>query len=128
MQIMPSDTQTGQELTRYDAGKLVRDERRVRRGFWRKMRRVAGKIPFAKELLAAYYAALDKDTPTYVRAVLMGALAYFVMPIDMVPDFILAFGFGDDATVLAAAIGAVRGYIKPKHHDEAAAWFDSHGE
>ncbi len=108
----------------YNAKKLRRDEQTVERGFWRKFRRVIGKIPFAKDLLAAYYAAIDSSTPTYVRAILMGALAYFVMPIDLIPDFIVLFGFGDDATVLAAAITAVKGHIKPKHYDEAETWID----
>ena len=50
------------------------------------------RIPFAEDLVAAYYCALDRDTPGYVRAVLFGALAYFVLPIDVVPDFLAGLG------------------------------------
>jgi len=98
---------------------IARNEARVERGFWKKIGRVAGFIPFAEDLLAAYYCARDPDTPTRVRAVLLGALAYFVLPLDAVPDFIAAFGFTDDATVLMTAIGLVAAHLKPEHRDAA---------
>jgi NAD(P)-dependent dehydrogenase (short-subunit alcohol dehydrogenase family) len=66
------------------------DERRyadlVDDGFWPKIRRLAARLPFAEDLLAAYYAATDPQTPTRVRAVLLAALAYFVTPADLIPD------------------------------------------
>ena len=71
---------TGHDITVYDPRKLARDERRVNRGFWRKLRRVLGRIPFGEDLLAAYYCATDGETPSWVKAVLMGAVAYFVLP------------------------------------------------
>ena len=125
---MSTETETGRDLVPYDAKKLKRDEVKVRRGFWSKVRRVMGRIPFANDLLATYFAALDPKTPTYARAALMGALAYFVMPIDLVPDFILAFGFSDDAAVLAATISAMRPHIKMKHYDQAANWIKGEAE
>lgn len=93
---------------------------RVEKGFWTKIRRVARRIPFTHDLLAAYYCASDPDTPFRVRATLIGALAYFVLPIDMIPDFLLTVGFGDDATVLAAALSMVAAHIKPAHRKQAA--------
>ncbi len=63
----------------------ARNEERVRRDFWRKAARVAAKLPFAEDLLAAYYCAFDQTTPFQVRAALVGALAYFVLPFDFVP-------------------------------------------
>ena len=57
-----------------------RDEARVRRDFWRKAARVAARLPFAEDLLAAYYCAFDHATPVKVKATLVGALAYFVLP------------------------------------------------
>jgi uncharacterized membrane protein YkvA (DUF1232 family) len=56
-----------------------RDEARVRRDFWRKAARVAARLPFAEDLLAAYYCAFDHATPVKVKATLVGALAYFVL-------------------------------------------------
>ena len=58
----------------------------LRRQFWRKLQGVAASIPFAEELLTAYYCAFDRNTPTSVKATLVGALAYFVLPIDAIPD------------------------------------------
>ena len=51
-----------------------------------KARRVAVQLPFAEDLLAAWYCAFDRETPTEVRAALIGALAYFVLPFDAMPD------------------------------------------
>src|SRR5437588_13051700 len=54
----------------------------LRREFWAKAKRVAGSLPFAEDLLAAYYCAFDRSTPSHVKAALLGALAYFVLPFD----------------------------------------------
>ena len=83
--------------------------------FWKKLRRVLARIPFAEDLVAAYYCATDRETPAYVRAVLLGAVAYFILPVDMVPDVLAGLGFTDDASVLAAAIAAVGRHLQPKH-------------
>ena len=97
----------------------VRDERVVQSGFWRKVRSTLGKVPFIEDAVAAYYCATDRSTPAYVRAVLFGALAYFVVPVDIIPDFIAGLGFTDDATVLMAAFSAVRSHFKPEHRSQA---------
>lgn len=91
------------------------DEELVRRGFWPKMRRVATKLPFAEDLLAGYYCAFDRSTPRRVRIALLGALAYFVLPFDIVPDMMPLFGFADDAAVLASVIQLVGAHISPAH-------------
>lgn len=98
-----------------------RDERRVRRGFWAKMRRVAARTGFAREAVAAYYCAIDPATPTRVRVLLLSALAYFIMPADAIPDFLAGFGFTDDAAVLLAAWRAVAPEIRDRHRDRAQA-------
>lgn len=95
------------------------DERIVRAGFWRKLTRHAGKLPFAEDLLAAYYCAFDRETPLQVRAVLLGALAYFVIPFDGMPDILPALGFADDAAMLAAAMKLVIDSIRPEHREAA---------
>ena len=96
----------------------------VERGFWKKLLRVAGHIPFAEDLAAAYFCAVDPLTPGRVKGVLIAALAYFVIPTDAIPDFIAGFGFTDDAAVLATAIGLVSGHIKPRHHQRARSVLD----
>ena len=106
----------------FEAGaraRFARDEERVRYGFWSKAKRVAAGLPFAEDLLAAYYCAFDRDTPRPVQAALIGALAYFVLPFDLVPDMLPLLGFTDDAAVLAAAIKLVADHIGPQHREAA---------
>ena len=98
---------------------IARNERTVRGRFWPKLRQSLGYVPFAPDLLAAFYCALDPQTPAKVKAVLLAALAYFIAPVDMVPDFIAALGFTDDVTVLLTAITMVRGHITSAHHEKA---------
>jgi uncharacterized membrane protein YkvA (DUF1232 family) len=50
---------------------------------------------------------------------LLGALAYFVLPFDFVPDMLPVIGFTDDAAVLATAIRVVAAHIMPEHRDAA---------
>lgn len=97
----------------------ARDEAEVRRGFWRKLRATATRVPFAEEATAAYYAALDRETPLKVRATLLGALAYFVLPVDFMPDVFPLVGFTDDAAVLMAAMRLLSDHVRP-HHQAAA--------
>ena len=99
----------------------VRDEERVRREFWSKMKRLAAGLPFAEDLLAAYYCAFDHATPVQVKATLVGALAYFVLPFDIVPDVLPLIGFTDDAAVLITAVRIVAGHMRPEHRIAARA-------
>ena len=99
----------------------TRNEERVRRDFWRKAARVAARLPFAEDLLAAYYCAFDQATPFQVRAALVGALAYFVLPFDFLPDMLPLLGFTDDAAVLLTALRLVAGHLRPEHRYAARA-------
>ena len=108
-------------LTPGSPGEQDRREARVRRTIWRTVRRAARQIPFMDEVLAAYYCALDPHTPARVRGVLLAALAYFVLPLDSIPDFLFAVGFTDDIAVLTAALGAVRQHITEAHRAAARA-------
>lgn len=98
---------------------IARHDRIVRESFWRKLRKVAGLVPFAEDAVAAFYCAMDPKTPLKVRGALLAALVYFIMPADLVPDFIAGLGFTDDATVLATVIGLVSGHIKDPHRARA---------
>lgn len=102
------------ERTQFD-----RDEARVRRDFWVTVRKAAGSIPFMDELVAAYFCALDSQTPTRVRATLLGALGYFVLPLDAIPDMILGLGFTDDAAVIMTVLTMVRAHITEEHREAA---------
>lgn len=111
------DSQTPEEIAGYPLPIAVeRREEYVRDGFWNKFSRYAGRLPFAEDLVAAYYCAFDPLTPRRIKMLLVAALAYFILPADLVPDIFVGFGFTDDATVLAAVLGMIRGHLKPEHH------------
>lgn len=96
------------------------NEVRVRKGFWPKMRRTAARIPFADQAVAAWYAAQDPKTPLAAKGLILGALAYFVMPVDAIPDVFVGIGFTDDAAVIAAVLATLGAHLKPRHHEQAA--------
>ena len=111
---LDGDVLSKDEKTRFDD-----NETRVRRDFWVTVRKAAGAIPFMDELVAAYYCALDRETPTRVRATLLGALAYFVLPLDGIPDFILGLGFTDDVAVIMGVLALMRSHITDEHRAAA---------
>ncbi len=102
-----------------DTEKLARDEAIVARGLKDKIRATLGRVPFVEDAVASWYCAVDAKTPLYVKAVLMGAVAYFVTPADVIPDFVAGFGFTDDAAVLVAAIKAIGANLKSEHRERA---------
>src|SRR5882757_2777357 len=83
------------------ADRLAKDRESVRRRFWTKLKRVVARLPFAEDLLTAYYCAFDKQTPRHVQAAVLG--------------------FTDDAAVLATAIRMVATHITPEHRAAARA-------
>lgn len=103
------------------ADELAKDPERVRKSFWIKFKRVVANLPFAEDLLAAYYCAFDRETPRHVQVSLLGAIAYFVLPFDFIPDMLPVLGFTDDAAVLATAIRLVSSHIRPDHREAAHA-------
>ena len=103
------------------AEQLAKDRESMRRRFSIKLKRVIAGLPFAEDLLAAYYCAFDKQTPRHVQVALLGAIAYFILPFDFIPDMMPVLGFTDDAAVLATAIRMVATHIRPEHRDAARA-------
>jgi uncharacterized membrane protein YkvA (DUF1232 family) len=103
------------------ADRLAKDQESVRKRFWGKFKRVAARLPFAEDLLSAYYCAFDRQTPRHVQAALLGAIAYFILPFDFIPDMLPVLGFTDDAAVLATAIRLVAAHITPEHREAAQA-------
>ena len=103
---------------------FAKRERKVREEFWTKLKRVARNVPFVEDLVAAYYCAMDPATPIRVRGMLLAALAYFIMPLDLVPDIVAGLGFADDMALLTAVIGMVSASITPTHRAAAARALD----
>ena len=114
---MASDYSVGFE----PADRLAKDPESLRRRFWVKLKQVVSKLPFAEDLLAAYYCAFDRQTPRHVQIALLGAIAYFVLPFDFIPDMLPVLGFTDDAAILATAIRLVSVHILPEHREAARA-------
>ncbi len=98
------------------------DEQIVRGGFWHKARKTLGRVPFTEDAVAAFHCATDSATPLAIRVTLFGALAYFVMPFDVIPDFIVGLGYTDDAAVLLAAFTAASAHITEAHRARAREW------
>ena len=103
---------------------LSEREQKVRFDFWGKLKGVAGNVPFVDDLVAAYFCALDPATPMRVRGMLLAALAYFIMPIDVIPDIVVGLGFADDMALLTAVVGLVSANITPVHRAAAARALD----
>lgn len=115
------DAALGRSLTLTD---FAERERKVRRDFWAKLKRFAGHVPFVEDLVAAYYCALDPATPMRVRGMLLAALAYFILPFDLIPDVIAGLGFADDAALLTAVVALVSAHITDTHRAAAARALD----
>lgn len=81
--------------------------------FWEKVKSFALKAgkEVIEKALWLYYAAQQPGTPAWAKAVIYGALAYFVLPMDAIPDVIPVVGFSDDLGALAAAMGTVTMYV-----------------
>jgi uncharacterized membrane protein YkvA (DUF1232 family) len=103
---------------------FAKRERKVREQFWAKLKRVARNVPFVEELVAAYYCSMDPSTPIRVRGMLLAALAYFILPFDLIPDIVLGLGYADDMALLTAVVGLVSAHITPTHRAAAARTLD----
>lgn len=99
----------------------ARHTRIVREGFWNKLLKLAGHIPFTEDLAAAYYCVIDPKTPRRVRGTLLFALAWFVVPATVMPEFLIVLGLTDDAAIVALVLGMVRRHIKERHYRRARA-------
>lgn len=95
--------------------------------FWAKVKRFAKKAGAKVIYLAMllYYAMKSPKTPKWAKTVIISALAYFICPIDLIPDTIPVIGFTDDLAALAAAAKAVAVCLTPEVINQAKA---KHGE
>lgn len=103
----------------------ARNEAKVRRGFARKAKRCLRLIPLASDAVSAYFCMLDGKTPLWVKGTVAAALAYFILPIDAMPDLLPIVGLGDDASVIAAALTAVTAHINADHRRQAHEWLET---
>lgn len=100
-------------------------------GFWSKLAgyaKAAGSEAIEKALWL-FYAYKDKETPVWAKTAIIGALGYFISPIDAIPDIAPVVGYADDIGVLALAVATVGAYIDDNVKEKTAAklkeWFGS---
>jgi len=99
------------------------------KGFWNKLRVYAVRAGHAVvyRALVLYYVLADSETPYWARSVIISALGYFILPIDLIPDFIPVAGFTDDLGALVSALFAVSKSVNDEHRKKAAVkmneWF-----
>ncbi|GGH12092.1 YkvA family protein [Paenibacillus segetis] len=125
---MKVDDHFGPELTAQELPYSKENEEIVTKNFWAKTKKFAGKIPFTKDAIAMYYCALDAKTPLWAKGIAFGALAYFISPIDAIPDALIGLGFTDDAAVIAAGIKAISAQVTDEHRDKAETFFNGDNE
>jgi uncharacterized membrane protein YkvA (DUF1232 family) len=109
----------GEILLPGDEDTQNRREKAVRKKFWPTFKRAVRQLPFSRDVVAGFYCALDPETPARVRGILLAALAYFILPFDVVPDFFAVVGFSDDIAVLSAALAMVNSHMKVRHYEAA---------
>jgi uncharacterized membrane protein YkvA (DUF1232 family) len=114
-----NDVKYGEILLPGEEVETEKRAKKIKAGFWPVFKRALSQLPFARDVVASFYCAMDPATPKRVRAILLGALAYFILPFDAVPDILALVGFSDDIAILAAAIAAVRSHLKPEHYEKA---------
>lgn len=101
--------------------------------FWGKLKRYAASAgkDVVEAALKLFYALQDKDTPSSAKAIIVGALAYFIIPLDAVADF-LPGGYVDDWGAMLGALWTVAKHIKSEHTEKARAkvreWFPDDSE
>jgi uncharacterized membrane protein YkvA (DUF1232 family) len=107
----------------------IADAEPVEERFWEKLRRYARSAgrTVVERALRLYYAAQDPKTPAWAKRAIYGALAYFIVPFDLVPDLLPGVGYSDDAATLLFTLAVVSVWvtrdIKQRAHVKTAEWF-----
>ena len=95
--------------------------------FWEKLSPRARSIGQSalEKALYLYYAVQSPNTPKWAKRVIYGALGYFILPLDAIPDLAPLIGYTDDISVMAAALATVAFYITPEVKAQAQHKLDS---
>ena len=80
-------------------------------------KKMGGKLLFNVYVL--YYVLKSKDVPIKVKAEIIGALGYVIVPLDLIPDFIPVAGFADDLAAITFAVQVARAHITPDIQQKA---------
>lgn len=85
----------------------------VEENLWQKVEKLGSKIRFAKDVKALYRYMKDKYVPWYRKSIVIGALIYFISPIDTIPDLAPLIGYLDDLGVIMAVTKFLGNEITP---------------
>lgn len=99
--------------------KQNKDELLVKKKFENKAKKLAGKIKFLQDAVELYYCAIDPKTEIWVKGLAFSALAYFIIPLDAVPDYIPIAGYLDDAGIIAMAVKKLSDKVTEDHRKKA---------
>lgn len=98
-------------------------------GFWEKLvgyAKAAGQ-EVVQKAITLYYVHQEGNTPAWAKTTVIGALGYFIAPIDAIPDITPLIGFVDDLGVITAAVAALGALATPaiskRAQEKAAEWF-----
>ena len=102
------ETKTPQDIAQYQ-------EHYSESGLFAKIGKVCKKagIKAIYYVLLLYYVLMDGNTSLKDKGIIIGALGYFILPIDLIPDFIPVAGFTDDIAALTACLHTVKANITP---------------
>ncbi|CDO03639.1 hypothetical protein BN988_02157 [Oceanobacillus picturae] len=81
--------------------------------FWKKVQKFSKKAgtSVVYAVLLLYYTLQKPDVPMKVKATIVGALGYFILPLDVIPDFAIGAGYADDLSVVLFALIQVAIYV-----------------
>jgi len=103
----------------YDSPELVEEAaKEVEEGIWTKLERVGQKISFAKDIVALYSYLFDGTVSWYRKSIVVGALIYFITPIDAIPDLAPLFGYMDDLGVITAVLKFLGSELIPYYNKD----------
>ncbi len=116
-----------QEIQKLEVLQLEARERYREEDFWNKLRRFARQAgrEVVEKALWLYYALKRPETPAWAKRTIVGALVYFILPIDLVADLAPLVGFTDDLSVLLLAVGTVAAHITPEVKAQAQKTLDT---
>lgn len=128
--IKEENMENQEEIAKYADTEIKKYEKDYsEEGFWDKVlnfaKQAGGNVIYIALIL--YYLATESDVPIRVKTIILGALGYFILPIDLIPDVIPIIGYVDDAGILLAALLMAAAYITPEIKEKArlklSEWF-----
>ena len=124
---MSKDKLKFREKTRFQDNPASSDNPVPRIKLWNKIRRAGKAAGFTavETALVLFYTSTAKETPTWCKSVIYGALGYFISLIDGIPDLTPILGYTDDVAVMMAAMAAIAQHVTPEIRAKALARTES---